>query len=269
MNDDPPHASFVAAMPRRAYSAHVERLKRRRRRGLGSPIRVRMQSVLDIDAALSTIAQIGVTIPGFAAVITSLRREPAGLTPAEHVGFVLMLALASIAVVGALLPFVLDNFLSDDDVWRVCSMCLFVALGTALWYGVTQARTRRGTDSGPRHPRLFWWTGVLPFSMLAIVQPLALWRPAPDLYLTGLVAAIAGAGFQLWMMILMAPEPQHTEPASGSTRAEKGALLAEGRIRDTGQPGAVSPSLDASAGNCLHDDDPVQAHGEQLPEGRT
>ncbi|MFC4016436.1 hypothetical protein ACFOW4_00515 [Micromonospora sp. GCM10011542] len=176
--------------------------------------------MLEIGAALSTIAQIGVTIPGFAAVITSLRHEPAGLTPAERVGFVLMLALASIAVVGALLPFALDGVMSDGNVWRSCSMFLFATLAITLTYGMIQAQSRRGTDSAPRRPRMFIWTAVL-FSVVAVAQVFALRWPVPGWHLGGLIAAVCGAGFQVWVMIWLSPDARQSDPAEPAEERRK------------------------------------------------
>jgi hypothetical protein len=168
--------------------------------------------VLDQGAALGTLAQLGVAIPGFAAIISLLRHRESPLSPSERISFLLMLTLASIVVIGSLLPFALSPLIGEDSTWRLCSVVLGLALGFfAVNTGRLAVRTR-GTDAAPRRPKLLWWTGIGPFLLIAVLLCVSSFRASPGIYTAGLVVSVCGAGYLFWFSVLAAQRVVAGEP---------------------------------------------------------
>src|SRR5690242_13859759 len=119
--------------------------------------------MLDVDSALNTLAQLGVAIPSFAAVVNVLRHKETPLNPAERISFILMSTLASVLVIGSLFPFVIMPMVGERETWRIGTVILGVTL---MIFAVNTGRIAwqaRGTPAAPRRPRLLWWTGLIPF----------------------------------------------------------------------------------------------------------
>jgi hypothetical protein len=172
--------------------------------------------VLDVDQALVTMAQIGVALPGFAGVITSLRhRDRTELLPPEVRGLVLMLSLASIVVIGGIAPFVIVTVVGPRQTWRICGICLGLVLAGVAGYNAWTAHRDRGTPWAPRRPRLLRWGFVVPGLVVAFTQLVAVFRPSPGLYLAGLLLVLVGGGRQF--MLLLVLTPMHKQPARTAT----------------------------------------------------
>jgi len=178
--------------------------------------------VLDVDQALVTMAQIGVALPGFAGVITSLRhRDRAELLPPEVRGLILMFSLASIVVIGGIAPFVLVTAVGQRQTWRICAVCLGLVLAGVSGYNAWIAHRDRGTPWAPRRPRLLRWGFVVPALVVALTQLLAMFWPSPGLYLAGLLLVLVGGGRQfILLLVLTSTHPRPAREATSTTDAQ-------------------------------------------------
>ncbi|WP_030437302.1 hypothetical protein [Actinoplanes subtropicus] len=169
--------------------------------------------MLDVDQALVTMAQIGVALPGFAGVITSLRhRGNAELLPPEIRGLLLMLTLASIVVIGGIAPFVIVTAVGERQTWRICGVCLGLMLAGVAGYNAWIAHRDRDTPWAPRRPRVLRWSFVVPGLVVAFTQLLGAFWPSPGLYLAGLLLVLVGGGRQFMLLLVLAP--MHERPAA-------------------------------------------------------
>lgn len=156
----------------------------------------------DIEIALATVAQLAVVIPGFAALVTVMRRGEGGLRPAERIAFLLMLTMASATVVGALLPFALLPVIGEEAAWRVCSLLLGLTVGLTMVVTARLRHAKAGTEAAPRNPSLLLWTGIVPYGAFSVALTLNYWWASPSVYFGGLLVTLFGAGYLFWYMIL-------------------------------------------------------------------
>jgi len=111
--------------------------------------------------SLYSVAQIAVTVAGFASLVVVLKRRDDGMWDAGDADrFHGMLLHASFAVGFCFLPIVLSAFIEDPHrIWSICSLLLGAQL---FWQTVMIARLESST----------WRTrlGLLPGFLAAIVQ---------------------------------------------------------------------------------------------------
>ncbi|GAA3465425.1 hypothetical protein ACFFSW_25565 [Saccharothrix longispora] len=151
------------------------------------------------DQILGTLAQLGFAAPAFSAAVTTLRHGGAvQLSPAEKQGYRFMLALASLLVLGSVVPFAVPADRIENLPWLVCGP----AIGLGLF--VVMVRQLTIKSSAPRRRWLFVWGFLLPASATIVAEFLNLAWPSPHLYTSGLVAILGFLSIQFWILVSMA-----------------------------------------------------------------
>ena len=151
------------------------------------------------DQILDTLAQLGFAAPAFPAVITTLRHGGSiHLNPVEKQGYKLMLTLASLLVLGSVVPFAIPDNRFENLPWLICGPAVGFALFVVMIFQLTIKTPKR------RRKGLFFWAFLLPASVTVIVECLNLIWPNPHLYTFGLIAILCFLLIQFWILVTLA-----------------------------------------------------------------
>ena len=151
---------------------------------------------MDSEGILTGIAEVGVALAGFAALVAIFRRTQGPLKHAAMLAVRTLIELSLSIVFFAFLPLVLFQFeLSATAVWFGASLAT-VSIGTGLQL-LSAARLRLLYGEGWRAPS--WWYYILGLSIAAVAlgaQVVNLFVKGPALYIAGLLAMIVIASLQ-------------------------------------------------------------------------
>lgn len=148
-----------------------------------------------------TVAQVGVTLAGFASLISAFRRRDQPLGESEITGRSLIVELGLAGTFFALLPFPIDSILTEFGrvgVWRIASAVLLVFL--IGWGFINLQRFFRAARvSGHRSTVNLFYALLIVVNIALIVNILLLGYAA--VYMTGILWMLLAAGVQFMIFV--------------------------------------------------------------------
>lgn len=150
------------------------------------------------ESVLLTIAQLGLTLVGFSALILAFRRAEKSWEGAEIIGQKIILELGLATTLLALLPLAVFHTIGSELVWAVSSgiYILFIV----LWIRLIYQRVRRMGFANPRNSsNTAAQVMLLAVIVLQAVNMLFLRAFAP--YLWGVLWLIFAAGLQFVLFV--------------------------------------------------------------------
>lgn len=165
---------------------------------------------MNADEILHTIAQVGVSLAGFAALVALFRnRSDSSWTPASLSALRSLIELSLCTVILALLPLSLALFeLPAFRVWQFSSLCAFLA-GVGLM-AVAVSRVRALVQSGWQAPTwLFHFTGFAIGSLAVLAQAYNVIAQSAAIYVAGLLALIVIVGLQFIVSVSSGRGPRN------------------------------------------------------------
>jgi len=159
---------------------------------------------MDTEGFFLTIAQVGVALAGFAALVAAFRRSDIPLSESEKTGRSTILEMGLASTFYALIPFAIEKLLDlfgIVGVWRVSSLILIIFLviwGIGNFMRLRRANASHDESSGIRIDPPFQ-IALIPVSILLIANILVYGSVA--FYMIGLLWMLFLSGLQFMIFI--------------------------------------------------------------------
>ena len=161
--------------------------------------------------SLSTIAEIGIGLAGFAGIIFAIGYQSHPLDPLDRMRVIGMLSGSLGVTLTATLPLVLaDICVAEQTLWRTSSAAFAAYMLTCLLYVLHGSRSLSRLARSQLHPGvwIFVVCGSLVFALALVGNALG-WPGAPSAgpYLAGLYFLLLYSSIQFLRLLLVRPAP--------------------------------------------------------------
>ena len=165
--------------------------------------------VADVPESLSTIAEIGIGLAGFAGIVFAIGYKSQPLDPLDRMRVIGMLSGSLGVTLVAVLPLVLSDIgVAEQTVWRTSSAVFAAYMLTSLLYVLHASRSISQLAKSQLHPGvwIFVVSGSFVFALALVGNALG-WPGTPSAgpYLAGLYFLLLYSSVQFLRLLLVRP----------------------------------------------------------------